>query len=365
MATDLAAQAEEFFALPQLSDVSPERRATVQAEILRTGSYRHTEEELRIGAQLAWRNQARCIGRASSNSLELIDARDAKTPADIAEACFQHLLHSTNNGHVKSMITIFDPPVPGARGAQIMNPQLIRYAAYRQKDGTILGDPAHLELTDYAHKLGWQGEKTAFDVLPLIIHAPGFTPQWFEIPRDIVLEVPMTHPDFPWFADLGLKWHAVPAISNMNLEIGGVVYTAAPFNGWYLSAEIGARNFSDENRYNLLPVVAEKMGLTINNPTTLWKDRALVELNIAVLHSFRAAGVQIVDHHTVAKQFVKYVERETSRGNTVPTDWTWVNPPISSGLTPTFHRYYDDPDSGVGPAFTYRDSISLGCPVMH
>jgi len=29
------------------------------------------------------------------------------------------------------------------------------------------------------------------------------------------------------------------------------------------------------------------MGLDTKNPTTLWKDRALVELNLAVLYSFQ------------------------------------------------------------------------------
>ena len=45
------------------------------------------------------------------------------------------------------------------------------------------------------------------------------------------------------------------------LEVGGVNYTAAPFNGWYMGTEIGARNFGDASRYNLLPVLAKKMGL--------------------------------------------------------------------------------------------------------
>ena len=39
--------------------------------------------------------------------------------------------------------------------------------------------------------------------------------------------------------ELGLRWHAVPAISNMPLRIGGITYPAAPFNGWYLNTEIG------------------------------------------------------------------------------------------------------------------------------
>ena len=34
-----------------------------------------------------------------------------------------------------------------------------------------------------------------------------------------------------------------------------------------------------------------------------WRDRALVELCAAVLHSFRKAGVTIVDHHAASPVF--------------------------------------------------------------
>ena len=59
---------------------------------------------------------------------------------------------------------------------------------------------------------------------------------------------------YSWFADLNLRWYAVPAVSCLMLDIGGLEFTAAPFNGWYMSSEIGARNFGDEYRYNLLKV---------------------------------------------------------------------------------------------------------------
>lgn len=68
---------------------------------------------------------------------------------------------------------------------------------------------------------------------------------------------------------MGLKWHALPAVSDWRLEIGGISYTAAPFNGWYMSAEIGARNFGDAHRYNMLPVVAKKMGLNTGSKLSL------------------------------------------------------------------------------------------------
>lgn len=32
-------------------------------EIMTTGTYTHTEEELKIGARISWRNSAKCIGR--------------------------------------------------------------------------------------------------------------------------------------------------------------------------------------------------------------------------------------------------------------------------------------------------------------
>lgn len=140
----------------------------------------------------------------------------------------------------------------------------------------------------------------------------GKEPKLYEIPKELVKEVPISHPEFSWFTDLEIKWYAVPIISGMRLEIGGITYTAAPFNGWYMGTEIGARNLADEDRYNMLPKIGEKMGLNIKRESNLWKDRALIELNEAVLYSFKKYGVSIVDHHTAAKQFKKFEERESS-----------------------------------------------------
>ena len=49
--------------------------------------------------------------------------------------------------------------------------------------------------------------------------------------------------------------------------------------------------------------VAEMMGLDTSNPTTLWKDKALVALNVAVLHSFKACtgNVQQFSQRIIAK----------------------------------------------------------------
>lgn len=352
----LLLQAALFYALPEVAaSVAPDRAAEVADEIRRTGTYRHTRAELLLGARIAWRNHARCNGRYSWRSLVLEDARDAHTPAEVAERCVEHLITSTNGGKLRPVITVFPARLPGRPGIRIHNPQLIRYAGYDRRGG-VIGDPLHVDLTRMVEQRGWRGAGGSFDVLPWLISADDGEVEVFEVPRSAVLEVPIRHPRFAWFADLALRWHANPAISDLTLEIGGLEYTAAPFSGWYVSSEIGARNLSDVDRYNQLPVIAERMGLDTSRNATLWKDRALLELTEAVLHSYEQAGVYMVDHHTAAAQFVGHVDREHRNGRPVPTDWSWVNPPMSASTTPTFHRSFDPPDFSSRPNFVrYRE----------
>ncbi|GLX51533.1 nitric oxide synthase oxygenase [Streptomyces hygroscopicus subsp. hygroscopicus] len=340
-------EAEEF--LRQFHAEQPEqpvpfaaRLGQVVAEIDTTGTYRHTSEELAFGARVAWRNSSRCIGRAYWNSLRVVDRRDATTPEDIHRDLCEHLRQATNAGRIRPVISIFAPDTPERPAPRVWNDQLIRYAGYRRQDGTVLGDAAYVDFTDVVRELGWSAPQGPFDVLPLVIETADDKPQLFELPSDLIREVPITHPDHPQIASLALRWYAVPAISNMRLRIGGVDYPLAPFNGWYMGTEIGARNLVDKDRFNLLPTIAECLGLDTSSETTLWRDRALVELNVAVLHSFTAAGVTISDHHTESRLFLHHLAREERNGRTVSADWSWIVPPISGGITPVFHRYYDE-----------------------
>jgi nitric-oxide synthase len=109
----------------------------------------------------------------------------------------------------------------------------------------------------------------------------------------VVREVPLEHPELPWFVGLGLRWHAVPVISNARLVIGGIIYPAAPYNGVYICQAIGEDVLADDNAYGLVRHIAERLGLDVSSERTLWRDRAIVELNRAVVHSFDAAGVTI------------------------------------------------------------------------
>ena len=319
-----------------------QRLIAIQQEIERTGTYNQTFEELEFGAKVAWRNSNRCVGRIYWKALTVRDMRHLEIEHDIFDALVDHLNFATNGGKIRSAITVFKAPNPFDKSAiNLWNSQLIRYAGYR-KGEEIIGDPAEVEFTQVCQQLGWQGAGTHFDVLPLVIQVNGCAPRVFKLPQQEILEVAIEHPSLDWFGELQLKWHAVPIISNIALELGGIRYTAAPFNGWYMVNEIATRNFGDTYRYNLLPKVAERMGLDTSKNTTLWKDKALVELNLAVLDSFQKNNVSLVDHHTAAEQFMHFAATEEKQGRLVTADWAWIVPPMSGSTTEIYHREWNN-----------------------
>ena len=276
------------------------------------------------------------MGRGYWPALELRDLRHVTEPEEVFTELLKHLDHAWNGGRLRSVISVFGP------GVRVLNSQLIRYAGYRQADGSVIGDPGNLDLTRQLRALGWVGGPgTPFDVLPVAIQS-GEKVQLFTLPPQSAREVQIAHPTLPAVADLGLKWHALPVISDMRLEVAGQSFGCAPFSGWYLQTEIAARNLADAGRYDVLPRLAEALGLGTRRERTLWRDRALLELNVAVLHSFDAAGVKIDDHHTVTRRFVRFEEREGRAGRRVHGRWSWLIPPMSPALTPVWHRTYTD-----------------------
>jgi nitric-oxide synthase len=343
------AEAESFVAQvyrenPQLGDGAA-RIAQVRAEIADTGTYRHTHAELIHGARMAWRNAPKCIGRFYWRSLAVLDCRHVRTADDIYAHLVAHLrLANGGSGSRvgRPVMSVFQPAAPGVQVARMWNEQLIRYGGYR-RGSYVVGDPQYVEFTESMLQLGWTGRGTPFDVLPLAIETAGDGLRLYDLPGDVVVEVPLRHPYYPSFAALGLRWHAVPAISHMRLHIGGVNYPLAPFSGWYLVTEVGTRNLADPHRYNLAPAVAAQLGLDTRSEATLWRDEAVTEINRAVLHSFAQARVRISDHHTEADRFLSHIEREKRHGRIAPADWTWIVG--SAGInTAVFAHYYPEPD---------------------
>ena len=320
---------------------SEEKFHSRQAAVL-AGGWTLSFEELEHGARMAWRNNARCIGRLFWPSLRVRDLRHISDPDEVYAALLEHLTIGTNNGKIQPLATVFAHSDSDGPVVRIWNHQLLSYAGYEQPDGSICGDPKNRDFTREAIRLGWKGEGTRFDLLPIIIQKRGEAPRLYPPPTAQALEIPLTHPQFSWFPELGLKWYAIPVLSDMNLRIGGMDFPATPFNGWYMGTEIGSRDLGDAGRYNVLPAIAEKMGLDTSRSSALWLDRALVELNASVLHSFEKVGARIVDHHRASSEFMEFTAREMKAGRAVSADWSWIVPPMSGSATPVFHQRWDD-----------------------
>uniref|UniRef100_A0A8B9Q4P0 Nitric oxide synthase, inducible n=1 Tax=Apteryx owenii TaxID=8824 RepID=A0A8B9Q4P0_APTOW len=298
------------------------RVETVTKEIETTGTYHLTKDELIFATKQAWRNAPRCIGRIQWSNLQVFDARDCKTAKEMFEHICRHVQYATNNGNIRSAITVFPQRTDGKHDFRVWNSQLIRYAGYQMPDGSIIGDPASVEFTQLCIELGWKPKYGRFDVVPLILQANGQDPEIFEFPPEIILEVPMEHPKYKWFKELDLKWYALPAVANMLLEVGGLEFTACPFNGWYMGTEIGVRDFYFPELYKILQI----------------STKAKITLTMSGRKAEGKQNVTIMDHHSAAESFMKYMQNEYRVRGGCPADWVWLVPPISGSITPVFHQ---------------------------
>lgn len=344
---DLVVAAAELLASMELDPAARDGRlAAIGEEIDRTGTYTLTREELVHGARLAWYNSNRCIARHLWRSLHVFDARGVNSGPGVVDALRAHLAFATNGGEVRNAITVFAPrPPQGPDPVRIVNHQLVQFAGFRSAGGGIVGDPANAAFTQQCLEAGWTpASHGPFVPLPWMVHIAG----GLQPPVDALAQEPglaplvaIAHPENPAVERLGIHWYPVPALADMALVVGGIVFPCAPFNGHYMVTEIASRDLADRERYDLLPAVATSFGWSTADERTLWRDRAVVELNRAVLHSFDKAGVRISDHHALTAAFDRFCRAEARAGRTVTGDWDWLVPPTSGGLTAPFHRTFD------------------------
>jgi nitric-oxide synthase, bacterial len=77
-----------------------DRLLTVTIDIIETGTYHQTIEELTFGAKVAWRNSTRCIGRIFWDTLIVRDYRHLTTAEEIFTAIVDHIEVATNRGNI-------------------------------------------------------------------------------------------------------------------------------------------------------------------------------------------------------------------------------------------------------------------------
>lgn len=276
----------------------------------------------------------------------MVDARALRSPEHIEAALRAHVRDALNSGDVRSIVTVFAPrPPSGPDWVRLENRQLMQFACFTAADGAAVGDRQNAAFTRRCLDAGWQpAERGPFVPLPWRLHIEGQP----RPPVDVFAEnpelmplVPLAHPENAAVETLGLRWYPVPVLSDMALVVGGVVFPCAPFNGHYMATEIASRDLADHDRYDLLPAVGRCFGWDTTTERSLWRDRAVVELNRAVLHSFDRDSVRIADHHALSAAFDRFCAAEAREGRAVRGDWSWLVPPTSGALTPQFYRAFD------------------------
>ncbi|KAL8814584.1 MAG: hypothetical protein Q9223_006200 [Gallowayella weberi] len=328
------------------------------------GNWHQTAAELEFGIRRAWRNARKCIMRSHSDELKLCDLRDITSSANMARELVRSMREAFNGGNVLPtgellspihIVFVFPPRRLDSRGPMIWNHQLLEFAGYEMEDGSILGDPNSVALTKAIIELGWEppSSRSRWDMLPLVVMAEGDVPAMIEVPSELAKLVEIRHPRYgAEFEKLDLKWVAFPALTRLGFDIGGVQYTAAPFIGWFMDAEIGVRDLADTFRYNALPEVAQALGLveaTVGEGVEGLDDlpeyerlsilsRSQQELTYAVHWSYQQAKVSMSDTFTASMKWCRYDDAFKARnGFRLPADPYWLAPPQGS-IVPVWHR---------------------------
>lgn len=227
------------------------------------GNWMQTSKELEFGIRRAWRNARKCIMRSHCEELQLVDLRAVTTSKDMAIELIKGMTAAFDDGNIRPTVFVFPPRAIDERGPMIWNSQVLSFAGYEIEDDSILGDPMNAQLTKDIIELGWKPPETKsrWDLLPLVTMAFGDAPAVVELPPNLRQLVDIRHPRYSAeFERMDLKWVPFPALTRFGFDIGGVQYTATPFIGWFMDAEIGVRDLADSFRYNVLPEIALALG---------------------------------------------------------------------------------------------------------
>jgi len=137
------------------------------------------------------------------------------------------------------------------------------------------------------------------------------------------------------------------------MTLGGILYTAVPFNGWYASTEV-LRDLTDESRYNMLVPVAKVLGMetdTKPGDAPLWIDDCMAILSKAVFHSFKTSKIAMIDHHNLINMFWEWYHDELKSRRYCPVNWKWVIPPMSSSTSPAYLGLNKTQEFTLKPAY--------------
>lgn len=119
------------------------------------GAWTQTHQELEFGIRRAWRNARKCIMRSHCEELKLCDLRHVTSSVEMVTELVRGVSVAFNGGNIQPTVFVFPPRNVNTRGPMIWNHQVLQFAGY-DLDGTVLGDPMSVEVTNAIIDLGWQ-----------------------------------------------------------------------------------------------------------------------------------------------------------------------------------------------------------------
>ena len=73
--------------------------------------------------------------------------RHIDTPDEMFEALCEHIEYSNNGGNIRPAITVFRQREVGKSDPRVWNNLMVQYAGYQQEDGSVIGDPSAVGIT--------------------------------------------------------------------------------------------------------------------------------------------------------------------------------------------------------------------------
>ena len=282
-----------------------------------TGTYAHTTAELTFGARVAWRNSSRCIGRLYWRTLQVRDRRHVTDAAQLAGEAFAHLREATNGGRIRPTHHRVRPGHARAARPEDLeraaDPVRRLPPAGRRRSSATRATPAS---PAPLLGLGWPGGPgTPFDVLPLVVRSPAAGPRCSTLPerrraRGAARATPTLSVVRRAGAALARRArHLQHVPGDRRRLLPGRALQRLVHGHRDRRPQPGRRH-----RYDLLPVVADRLGLDTATDRSLWRDRRWSSSTAPCCTPSTRAGVTIADHHTESRRFLTHLAREERAG---------------------------------------------------
>jgi nitric-oxide synthase, bacterial len=210
-------------------------------ELDKKGNYTLSRDELTFGTQLAWRNSYRNVNDTPKNQeILVVDCRFVRSAAELFSTICEQLKKSSNEVVELPIVTVL--PTNDQKIStdlveltqkivpfRIHNKQLLLFAGYTNKDGSVTGDPLNTELTELCLSLGWTPPTNNMPhLLPLVIETDDGVFHWFQWPCDSLKMEYLSYTTQTITQARHIVQHTISMMSDMILEIGGLMFPVRP-----------------------------------------------------------------------------------------------------------------------------------------